>query len=53
MKDALLEWASIILRKKELRLIDGLMVIGLMVLIGILHIPGVSWLIDRIFQEQQ
>jgi hypothetical protein len=53
MKDALLELVMILLKQKGLRVIDGLIVLGLLVFIGILSIPGVGWLIDRIFQEQQ
>lgn len=52
MKDALLELAMILLKEKGLRVIDGLIVLGLLVFIGILSIPGVNWLIDRLFQEQ-
>ncbi len=53
MKDALLELAFILLKKKGLGVLDALIFIGLLVFIGILSIPGVGWLIDRIFQDQQ
>jgi hypothetical protein len=40
-------------QEKGLRMIDVLIVLGLLVFIGILSIPGVKWLIDCIFQKQQ
>lgn len=53
MKDALLELVMILLKNKGLRVIDGLIVLALLVFIGILSIPGVNRLMDRIFQKQQ
>lgn len=48
----LLEWARIILCKGEdFRLVDALIFVGLVLLIGILSIPGIGWLLEHTLEK--